>query len=117
MTQHKTNVLIDKFSSSTNAHHEAISKGDWRTANKHAKQINKVFLEIVKIGEEARNALLTLTDDDNVAIAAMAAVYSLKYDTDKSLATLRCIAKESGLIGFEAEQAIQRWVNGEWHIE
>lgn len=76
-----------------------------------------MFLKIAKVGEEARNALLSLTDGEDIAVAAMVAVYSLKHNPERSLATLRRIAKESGIIGFEAEQAIQRWENGDWQIE
>jgi hypothetical protein len=58
-----------------------------------------------------------MTESPNLAVAEMAAVYSLKYDPLRALAALRRISQEPGLIGFGARQAIQRWEEGSWQLE
>ncbi len=112
-----TKDLITRFAAVAKKHHESTLQGNWREANKHAKSIRELFGEIVAIGEEARRALLEQIDHDDSAVASMAAVYSLKYDTESSLTALRRIAKEPGVVGFGAKQAIMRWEEGEWQLE
>lgn len=108
--------LIDSFTDAAKKHQNAATTNS-RKANTQARRIHKIFCEIVEIGDEAREALLQLTDNSDDAVASMAAVYSLNYDTEKSVATLKRIAQKPGLIGFEARQAIQRWKECTWQLE
>jgi hypothetical protein len=112
-----TEDLITRFVAIAKKHHESTLQGNWREVNKHAKSIKELFGEIVAIGEEARRALLEQIDHDDPSVASMAAVYSLKYNTESSLAALRRIAREPGVVGFGAKQAIMRWEEGEWQLE
>jgi hypothetical protein len=105
------------FSESAKKHYDAILAGDSRSANAQAKKVHKFFLEIVKQGEDARKALADLVDDEILPVAVMAAVYSLKYSPERALAVLQKIAKEPGVHGFRAEQAIKRWTEGSWQLE
>ena len=111
------NSLIQSFILSTIAHHDATLNGDWRGANKSARKRHKIFLQIVEAGDTAREALLAQTKNDNIHIALIAAVYSLKYNPEQSLETLHWLADKPGLLGFEAEQAIKRWEEGSWRLE
>jgi hypothetical protein len=108
---------VSSFADAAKKHYDAELVGDYKTANTQAKKIHKSFTEIVKLGEDARKALLDLVDTEVLPIAAMAATYSLKYRPERALAVLEKIAKEPGLIGFEAEQAIKRWKEGSWQLE
>jgi len=58
---------------------------------------------------------VALTEDEPAA--GMAAAYSLKYDPDRSLTVLKRLAKDPGLLGFEASETIKRWKSGEWQLE
>ncbi len=109
--------LLANFTEASINHYDASMAGDWRTANVQAKKINKSFLALANLGADARKALLDLVDMETLPVAAMAAVYSLKFSPERALATLQKIAKEPGLIGFEAEQAIKRWTEGSWQLE
>jgi hypothetical protein len=109
--------LVADFSEASSIHFDATIAGDWKSANSHAKKINKSFLEIRKLGTDARTALLNLVDTEPFPVAAMAAVYSLKFCPERALAALEKIAKEPSFIGFEAEQAIKRWTEGSWQLE
>ena len=116
MPHKNINKLIENFIDAAEKHHEATTT-DFRRANKQAKRIHKIFLEIVESGTSAREALLQLSTHDNLAVASMATVYSLKYNPEKSLAVLKQIAQTPGVIGFEAKHAIQRWEEGAWELE
>ncbi len=109
--------LIDSFSNSAKTHYLATINGDWKTANKEISKLRHVFKEICKINEPARKKLLVLTENDDLAIASMAALYSLKYDPEKCISILKKIANEPGILGFQAIHAIQRWNEGKWNLE
>lgn len=110
--------LINDFVEAARKYHDATMSGNSRKANLQVKQMHQAFLEITKIGESARKALLEQADNKDDAVALMAATYSLKYDPEKSKAVLRRLAKDNtGIIGFGAAQAIQRWGEGSWQLE
>ena len=117
MNEEKVEELIEKFSQAAKSHYVVSVAGDWRTANRNAAIIRKTVKSLNNLGENARKALLAQTDNQDLSVSAMAAVYSLKYAPEKSVYTLTKIAKETGLIGFEAEQALQRWEEGEWKLD
>jgi len=117
MTEQKVEELIEKFTQAVKSHYMATLVGDWRNANKEAAKIRKTIKRLRSLGENAREALLAQTDSQDLAVSSMAAVYSLKYAPERSISVLTRIAKEPGLIGFEAEQALQRWNEGELNLE
>jgi len=117
MTEQKVEELIEKFTQAAKSHYAASLAGDWRTANREAETIRDTMKVLRSLGENARKALLDQTDSQDLSVSSMAAVYSLKYAPEKSISVLTRIAKETGLIGFEAEQALQRWKEGEWNLE
>jgi len=117
MTKQKVEELIEKFTRAAKSHYEASLVGDWRTANKEAATIRSIVKKLGSLGENAREALLAQTDSQDLSVASMAALYSLKYATEKSVSVLTRIAKDPSLVGFEAVQALHRWNEGEWHLE
>ena len=117
MTQERIANLIADFVVATEKYHEATKQGNWQEVNKYAKHISRQFREIVETGDVARQALLEEVDNGDLGVASMAAAYSLKYATERSLAALRRIAKEPGIIGFGAKQALMRWEEGDWQLE
>jgi hypothetical protein len=109
--------LVAEFVAASEKSAQALVIGDSKVNNKWVKKQVKVFKQIVSIGDIARDELVRLLDAENLDIALSAAVFSLKYSTEKSLTTLKKIAQEPGLLGFRAQQAIQRWEEGSWQIE
>ncbi|MCL5995133.1 MAG: DUF2019 domain-containing protein [Chloroflexi bacterium] len=109
--------LLNTFAEAAAGHHEALLQGNWRKANPLAKKVDRAFRRIIEFDDDGRKALLEMTSHPNLAVAGIAAVYSLKYDTRRALAVLRRISQEPGLIGFGAKQAIQRWEEGSWQLE
>lgn len=111
------NKVINRFIDASRKQHVLIMAGDSTKANIQSKRIRKAFLEIREIGDEAREALLKQVDNEDDNVAALAATYSLKYNTEKSLAALKRISMHAGIIGFEAQHAMLRWEEGEWQLE
>jgi len=109
--------LIDVFVEASMKHHAAIMQGDWKTANLQAGRIHQTFLQLIAVGADGREALLKLTEHADWSVAAMAATYSIKFNPEKSLSTLRQISQAPGLIGLRAAQSIRNWENGTWELE
>jgi len=116
MTKNQIKKLVKEFEDASKKHYAATTRNS-RYANIQARRINRIFSQIVEIGDDARVELLKLTENENDHVASMAAVYSLKFNPEKSLSALYRVSKKTGLIGFEAEQAIQRWKEGTWQLE
>lgn len=114
MPNDKLETLLHRFAVAARAHHEALEKMDEERANAHAGMIAGLQRSIVAGGVTGREGVLALTRDPDPVVAGMAAVYSIRYDSDRSLAVLRLIAREPGLLGFRAGVAVERWESGEW---
>lgn len=106
--------LLHRFATAAQAHHHALETMDEERANAHAQMIAGLYRSIVAAGESGRAALLEMADHDDPVVAGMAAVYSIRYNRRRCLATLTRVALEPGLLGFRAGVAIERWESGEW---
>jgi len=106
--------LLHRFAATATAHHQALEAMDEERANTHARMIAGLYRSIAGSGEGGRQALLELAGDRDPIVAGMAAVYSIRYDSTRSLAILARVALEPGLLGFRAQVAIERWESGEW---
>ena len=115
--ENKIDALIQEFAQFTDNHYRATLTGNWKEANKNAKKLHKTFLQIVKLGDKAREALLALTRNEPGYIAVMAAAYSLKYNPEKAMEALTKLAKIPGLTGLGAQQTIKNWEEGTWQLE
>jgi hypothetical protein len=109
--------LVEEFAEAADLHFEAVEALDDEQANRQAGRLARLFAEIVKQGNDGREALLALVDSSNSAVAGMAAVYSLRYSPARCVALLKHLAKQPGLLGFRAGAALQRWEEGDWPIE
>jgi oligoribonuclease (3'-5' exoribonuclease) len=106
--------LLQRFATAAKAHYQALETMDEERANTHAKMIAGLYQSIVASGEGSSQALLELVDNSDPVVAGMAAVYSIRCNSKRCLATLGRVALEPGLLGFRAQVAIERWENGEW---
>jgi hypothetical protein len=109
--------LASRFARAAASYHEHNDQGDWRGANREAAKAARAFRQLIKHEIPGREALLALLLSDDTSVALMAAAFSLKYNPERSLAALEALSHHPGLIGFEADQAIQRWNEGSWHLE
>jgi hypothetical protein len=114
MPDDKLARLLRRFAAAATAHHQAMEAMNEKGAATHARVISGLYGSIIGEGEAGRAALLALVDDANPVVAGMAAVYSIHYNSERCLAVLSRIALESGLLGFRAGAAVERWKRGEW---
>jgi hypothetical protein len=114
MQDDKLTRLLQRFATTAKAHYQALEDMDEERANNHAQIIAGLYRSIIGSGESGRQALLELVDDSDPVVAGMAAVYSIRYDSQRCLATLSRVALEPGLLGFRAKVAIERWESGDW---
>jgi hypothetical protein len=105
--------LLQRFAITATAHFQALEALNEERANTCAQMIAGLHRSIIDRGEIGRLALLELVDDKDPVVAGMAAVYSIRYDSERCLSTLRRVALVPGLLGFRAQVAIERWENGE----
>lgn len=110
--------LVESFQNCALKQHQFTMEGSWRKANEQVKKMNELFNKFKAAGNEGRENLLSLTSSNFDEVALMAAVYSMKYNPDKSLEALkRIMAKNLPLLSSGARQTIQNWNNNEWHID
>lgn len=114
MNNEKLLLLVRRFSVASRAHQTALEDMDEDRANAHAQIISGLYTAIIREGDCGREALLALLDSESPVVAGMAAVYSLRYNPSRSIAVLRLLAEQGGLLGFRASVAVERWENGEW---
>jgi hypothetical protein len=114
MQNDKLTRLLQRFATTATARFQALEEMDEERANTCAQMIAGLHRSIVGTGESGSQALLELVDDNDPVVAGMAAVYSIRYDSERCLSTLRRVALLPGLLGFRAQIAIERWESGEW---
>lgn len=109
--------LVRSFAHHTIAQTAAIFRGDARTGNKHARQLNTAFKKLCAHGNAGRDALAVLLTHANVDVRTMAATFLLRYRTAEAKAVLEEAARGQGLIAFEAGEALKRWEEGTWALD
>jgi HEAT repeat protein len=107
-------LLLRRFAVASRAHHEALESLDEERAEAQARMVAALHGSVVREGQKGVERLLGLVDSADPVVAGMAAVYSIRVDTERCLAALRRVATEPGLLGFRAAMAIERWESGEW---
>lgn len=109
--------LVEDFAEAAEKSFEATQNGNWADNNRWVKKQVAVFRYIIELGTPARDELLEFLNHENPVVAKSAATFSLKYATERSIAVLQQIANEPGLLGFEAQQSLFRWHEGNWQLE
>jgi uncharacterized protein DUF2019 len=112
-----TTALVELFAEDVAKQTDAIWKGDHRTGNKHAKRYIATFRKLRAMGDPGRDALATLLTHERPDVRVMAAAYLLRHRTTEAMAVLREAEKGTGMIAFEASQAIKRWEEGTWALD
>jgi len=114
MQQKHLDTLLRRFAIAARAHRAAMEAMDADQAGRHARMTAALHQSILAAGEPGKEQFCSLLEHPDPAVAGMAAVYLITSASEQSLATLRRVAKEPGLLGFRAAAAIDRWQSGEW---
>jgi len=113
----KLEKLVEQFALNVAAQTEAIFRGDAKTGNKHARKYGAAVDQLLAHGNAGRDALLVLLQHERMDVRVMAAAHLLRYRTAEAKAVLEEAAKGTGLVPFEAEQALKRWEEGTWALD
>lgn len=106
--------LLERFARAARHHYDALEIMDDETANRQAAILARLAAGILAEGEAGEARLVRLANNSDPVIAGMAAVFLLPKEPEQALAVLRRVEQESGLLGFRARCAIERWERGEW---
>lgn len=96
---------------------DAIWRGDAKTGNKHAKQLNAAFDKLCAHGTPGRDALAALFTHPRMDVRVKAAAFLLRHKTEEAKAVLKEAAKGKGLVSFAASEALKRWEEGTWALD
>jgi hypothetical protein len=109
--------LVEEFASCVVAQEEAMRRGDAKKGNQFADRYVKAWETLRSQGDEGRDALVPLLHDERVSVRVMAAAFLLRYRTKEAKLVLKEAAQGEGLSAFGASQALQRWAEGDWHLD
>lgn len=110
-------VLVREFADNVVAQTKAIERGDAKTGNKHARRYIQAFEKLRGFGDEGREALSALLEDERPDVRVMAAAYLLRYCEEEARRVLEAEAKGLGLVAFGASEALRRWDEGAWALD
>lgn len=109
--------LVVEFGNCVAAQSRCIENGDAREGNGYAERYIAAFDKLRSHGDAGRNALAVLLEDKRADVRITAAAFLLRHIEKKAVAVLTVEAQKSGLAGFEAEQALERWRDGTWALD
>lgn len=109
--------LVNTFAENVAAQDQAIRDGEHRQGNRCAKAYLRAFQDLRARGDDGREALAGLLDDQREPVRAMAAAFLLRYRTSRAEAVLREIAAGTGMTAFGAQEALKRWREGSWALD
>ena len=95
--------LVEAFAQHAAAQTDAISRGDAKTGNKHARQVNATFDKLCAHGNAGRDALAALFTHPRMDVRVKA--------------VLREAAEGKGLVSFAASESLKRWEEGTWALD
>lgn len=118
MRECEINALVHTFEEAVLASEAAWSRGDTPAGNRHASRSTRAFFElIIKFGDTGRDALARLLSHQEVYVRTTAAAYLLRYKHAEAMRVLKEAAASGGKGAFEAQQAIDRWNEKDWHLD
>ncbi len=109
--------LVNAFARAAALHSKALLAGDHRKANREAREVFKAFDQLKRLGDEGREALMPLLRHEDKAVAGSTAAVLLRYATREATRVLEDLSRDRGLLGFQAQQSLERWREGDWHLD
>jgi hypothetical protein len=110
---HSINTLQKEYCKHAKAHGLASDKGDFKKANRSHDKLVALVPKFRELGAEGEAALLSLTREQNDAIACWSAPHSLPFAESNALAVLGVLSQKAGIMSFNAKMVIQQWQKGQ----
>jgi hypothetical protein len=117
MNEDRLKILLAEFAEAARKQHAASEQGDYRAANGQTDRMHELFQEIKAHGDTGRQALLHLVNSTDAPVSLAAASYSVSIAPVVCRAAFRRVAKQRGLIGFIAQQALKHWADRKGQLE
>lgn len=109
--------LVEEFAEAVAGQEDALQVGDSVLGNQLAKKYVSTFRKLREIGDEGREALTALFNDERPSVRVMAASFLLRYRHEQARMILETEAKGQGFVAFGAAQALKRWEDGSWSLD
>ena len=109
--------LVEEFAKCVSAQSDAIERGNAKLGNRYAARYIKAFQQLRLHGDEGRNALTVLLSDMRADVRVMAAAFLLRHRSSEARTVLEVEARGTGMVAFEAEEALRRWTDGTWLLD
>jgi hypothetical protein len=110
--QEKVTKLIDWFAKAAVRHAEAVEVMHEESAAVQVECMDRFFAALLR--EDGLERFLTLLENEDPAVAGMASVYAMRNAPERCRPVLAKLAQMPGLIGFRAQNALERWDSGKW---
>jgi len=104
--------LIAQYKVCAKKHGEATMEGNYKRANMNYDKLVELLKKIRQFGNEGNIALLSLTEDENQSVRCWASTDSLQFDKSKAIKVLKKLAKEDGIIAFDAKMVLSECKKG-----
>lgn len=110
-------ALVARFAENVMAQKEALRRKNPRAGNRYARIYIAAWNALKTHGDQGRDALCELLSHSCDDVRGMAAACLLKYRTDDAKRVLTEVGRGQGLAAFGASEALQRWAEGDWHLD
>ncbi|MCE5185145.1 MAG: DUF2019 domain-containing protein [Planctomycetaceae bacterium] len=97
-------------------HGKGTLEGDYKKANKNHDKIIKTLERLRQFGKEGNDALLSLIHDQNQSVRCWAATHCLAFNEKEARNALGQLAREDGIIAFNAKMVLEEWKKGNLQI-
>lgn len=103
--------LVSRYVEAASAHQMASEQGDHTRANPQHDIVAAVYRELRGRGEE--EALRPLLTHNDPGVRSWAGSHALAFSPQDGEKVLEALAKESGVVGFNAQMTLETWREGE----
>lgn len=108
--------LVDIFALSVMAQ-RGLMFSNAKKGNVYANAYIEAWNELRQRGDVGRESLKKLLSHEQDCVRSMAAAFLLKYANKEATKVLKEIAKGDDFDAFASQQALDRWREGDWHLD
>jgi hypothetical protein len=117
MAMNDPKQLVEQFAKNVAAQTDAISRGDPKAGNKHARRYIQAFERLRSMGDKGRDALVPLMREGRSDVRGMAAAFLLRHCTEEAICVLKELGAGEGVVAFSARESLKRWQEGAWQLD
>lgn len=108
----KIDELLNKYICAAVEYGQAMKNHNSAIANQKYDTINKIYKDLMNLGQEGKQALINLMDHQEPYVRLSAGTQSLNFAEDKAKKVLMELKAEGRPIGFDAGMVLKEWKKG-----